>query len=169
MQHIEIRPEDTSDIATIRAITISAFRDRPYAGGDEQDVIDRLRSASALSVSLVAVIEQEILGHIAFSPAQLSDASQPWFALGPVSVLPTHQGQGIGSAMIERGLGELRKRDALGCILTGNPQYYRRFGFELSPQNVPANESAEYFMLKLLAAVHPSGKFAFHRAFYEDT
>jgi putative acetyltransferase len=55
---------------------------------------------------------------------------------------------------------------ALGCILTGNPDYYTRFAFKLAPQNVPVNESAAYFMLKLFKGVHPEGKFKFHEAFY---
>ena len=57
----------------------------PYADGDEQIVIERLRTANALTLSLVAVVEEEVVGHIAFSPAKAADDSCPWFALGPVS------------------------------------------------------------------------------------
>ena len=88
-----IRAETAADQHAIRSVTEAAFRGRPYAGGDEQDVIDRLRAAGVLTLSLVAEIDGEIIGHIAFSPAELSDDSQPWFALGPVSVLPEHQSQ----------------------------------------------------------------------------
>ncbi len=149
-------------------MTEIAFRDMPYADGDEQDVIERLRTAGALTLSLVAVLDRKIVGHIAFSPASVSDSTHPWFALGPVSVLPTHQRQGVGSALIERGLSEIRELGALGCILTGNPEYYRRFGFELSPQNVPENEPEDFFMLKLFTATKPMGAFQFHEAFYGD-
>jgi len=140
----------------------------PYAGGDEQDVIERLRSVGALALSLVAVCEGEIVGHVAFSPAIAADSTHPWFALGPVSVLPAHQNRGVGSALINLGLEQIRERGALGCILTGNPEYYRRFGFELAPQNVPVNEPEQFFMLKRFSAVSPTGAFQFHRAFYGD-
>jgi len=159
MQCIQIRAEKPGDENTIHSVTIDAFQDMPFSEGDEQNVIDRLRSANALTLSLVA--------HIAFSPAQVSDTSEPWFALGPVSVLPSHQRQGIGSAMIERGIKELKSQDALGCILTGNPEYYQRFGFEVSSQHAPETEPAEYFMLKLFSQVRPTGRFRFHDAFYQ--
>ncbi len=68
--------------------------------------------------------------------------------------------------MIERGLSELRQLGALGCILTGDPEYYRRFGFELSPQHAPENEPQEFFMLKLFTEKKPMGMVRFHEAFY---
>ena len=94
-------------------------------------------------------------GKITFSPAANSDGTTPWYALGPVSVMPEHQGLGIGAMLIEQGLAELREQGALGCILTGNPDYYRRFGFTLAPANVPVRESAEYFMLKAFTSTSP--------------
>ena len=164
----EIRKERSTDYGVIHAITEVAFREMPFSDGDEQDVIDRLRSAKALTLSLVAVIEEKVVGHIAFSPAKAGDDSCPWFALGPVSVLPDLQRQGVGSALIESGLGQIEDLDALGCILTGNPEYYRRFGFALSPKNVPPNEPEEFFMLKLFKATQVSGPISFHKAFYGD-
>jgi len=162
----KIRKERSSDYNAIRKVTELAFRDMSYAGGDEQDVIDRLRSSKALSLSLVAELEERVVGHIAFSPALSGDGSDQWFALGPVSVLPGFQGQGIGSALIESGLMRIKKQNAAGCILTGNPDYYRRFGFAHSPQHVPTNESKAFFMLKLFSASQPTGAFCFHPAFY---
>lgn len=168
MSLANIRPECSHDHLRIQEITELAFRDMPYAGGDEQDVIARLRSAQALVLSLVAEIEGNIVGHIAFSPALSGGRSDQWFALGPVSVLPDFQGKGVGSALIEAGLTRLKSDDALGCILTGNPKYYRRFGFELSPQHVPVNESEEFFMLKVFTPAAPEGAFTFHPAFYGE-
>jgi len=168
MPRPEIRSEDVSDFEVIHAITEVAFREMPYADGDEQDVVDRLRAANALTCSLVAVVENEVVGHIAFSPAIAGDNSHPWFALGPVSVLPGFQRRGIGSTLIVNGLAEIEDLGALGCILTGSPEYYRRFGFALSPENVPPNEPEEFFMLKLLKATRAVGSFRFHKAFYGD-
>jgi putative acetyltransferase len=165
---IEIRPEIEADWDSIYTITESAFFGKPYADGDEQDLIEKLRKIGVLSLSLVAADEGEIIGQITFSPATLSGISSPWFALGPVSVVPNRQGQGVGSTLIEEGLSKIRSLGALGCILTGNPVYYRRFGFELAALNCPDNEPKEYFMLKMLREKHPEGKFAFHEAFYDN-
>jgi putative acetyltransferase len=140
----------------------------PYASGDEQHVIDRLRKKNALSLSLVALIDNIVVGHIAFSPVHASDNSQPWFALGPVSVLPKHQGNGIGSQLILEGLAQIEGLGGRGCILTGNPDYYSRFGFELAPHNVPSGKAKEYFMLKCFASFRPCGPMHFDTAFYGD-
>lgn len=164
---VEIRREKSGDEAEIYKITADAFHGRPYAGGDEQDLLNRLRELGQLSLSLVAVDGEQLVGQVSFSPVTLSDGSGPWFGLGPVSVLPKCQSRGIGGQLIRSGLGEISARGALGCVLTGNPAYYQRFGFELAPENVPKQESPLYFQLKLLSAKKPEGRFAFHSAFYE--
>lgn len=163
---LEVRFETAADIAGIHRLTELAFRGRPYADGDEQEVIDRLRDSGALTISLVGYEAEQLVGQITFSPAEITDSSEPWFALGPVSVTPNRQGDGIGARLIAAGIAELEKLGALGCILTGNPSYYQRFGFEAAPNSVPTNEPAEFFMLKLLAGPKPNGRFSFHPAFY---
>jgi putative acetyltransferase len=168
MTELHIREESEADCDSIRSVTVRAFHGMPYAGGDEHDVIDRLRSANALTLSLIAVLDAEVIGHIAFSPVMTSDGSCPWFALGPVSVIPERQCKGVGRALIENGLAQLKGMNALGCILTGNPTYYRKFGFQLAPENAPSNEPAEFFMLKRLSSIVPRGQFSFHTAFYGD-
>ena len=165
---IEIRPETDADWNSIRKVTESAFLRMPYAGGDEQDLIEKLRETGVLSLSLVAVDEGEVVGQVTFSPVSLSRGSEPWFALGPVSVSPVRQGQGIGSKLIEEGLLRIQNLGALGCILTGNPAYYERFGFEFAASNCPENEPEQYFMLKMLNGEHPEGRFEFHEVFYDS-
>lgn len=165
---IAIREEISADASSIGTLTELAFRGRPYAGGDEQDVIERLRATDALTLSLVAVDNSELVGQVTFSPAKLSDGSGPWFALGPVSIVPQRQGEGIGSSLINLGLERIAALGALGCILTGNPVYYTKFGFELSPKHTPDNEPEAFFMLKLLQQeLQPKGQFAFDQAFYD--
>lgn len=167
---LNLRPETAADHHAIAALTKAAFLGRPYADGDEQDVIDRLRARSALTLSLVAMAPEGMLGQITFSPATVDDGSGPWYALGPVSVAPTHQGQGIGSALIKAGLDQIDALGALGCILTGNPDYYQRFGFAVTPSLAPEREPGAFFMLRmaqgLASAAPPQGRFAFHPAFY---
>jgi len=165
---VEIRLERAGDEAAIYEVTADAFRGRPYAGGYEQDLLNRLRELGQLVLSLVAMDGDRLVGQITFSPVTLSDGSEPWFGLGPVSVTPECQGQGIGSRLIRAGLDEISARGALGCVLTGNPAYYQRFGFELAPNNVPEKESPAVFQLKLLTATKAEGTFAFHSAFYES-
>ena len=168
MTDFTIRAETPNDIDSIYDVTELAFRGRPYADGDEQDVVNRLRDANSLVLSLVAEVGARVVGQITFSEANNSDQSGPWFALGPVSVIPELQTQGIGSALINQGLAEIEGRGALGCILTGNPDYCRRFGFELCPSNVPTNEPPEFFMRKIFGPSSPIGSFQFHSAFYEE-
>ena len=169
MTDIQIREEIPGDITAIRTLTEAAFRGRPYADGDEQDVIDRLREADALVLSLVALDDDEVVGQVTFSPAINEDNTGPWFALGPVSVSPERQGEGIGASLIEAGLTRLASTGALGCILTGDPNYYSRFGFEVSPATCAEKEPAEFFQLKLLQGNTPRGRFTFHGAFYDES
>lgn len=165
MSDVLIRDEQLADLAVIRALTISAFDGKPYADGDEQDVIDRLRDCEELTISLVAEFEGDIVGHIAFSPAIVA-GSQHWYALGPVSVRPDSQAKGIGAALVRAGLERLASRSAAGCILTGDPGYYTRFGFAVTPSLCPENEPGEYFQVKQLQGPLPDTPFRFHPAFY---
>jgi len=137
-----------------------------YASGTEPEIVARLRDKGALSLSLVCEQAGMIVGHIAFSPADQSNAFCSWFALGPVSVIPKYQCKGIGSDLIVTGLDELKRGGAAGCILVGNPKYYSRFGFELSPEYAPEGESEEYFMVKYFGDARPVGSFSFDPAFY---
>jgi len=125
-----IRDETPEDAEAIMEVTEAAFRDSGLPGErDEQWIVLALRAAGALSVSLVAEWEDWLVGHIAFSPASMSDGATGWYMLGPVSVLPQWQGEGIGSALIAAGLDRLRDLGASGCVLVGHPGYYGRFGF----------------------------------------
>jgi putative acetyltransferase len=164
---LTLRPETLGDHAAIYALTKRAFAPMPYAGGDEQDLINALRDAGALTLSLVAIQNDALVGHIAFSPAFAADSSPGWFALGPVSVAPEVQSQGIGAALIKAGIADLEARGAAGCILTGNPQYYTRFGFVLFPDLAPKEEPAEFFMILPMGVAEPTARMAFHPAFYE--
>jgi putative acetyltransferase len=113
----------------------------------------------------VAELDGRVVGHVAFSPVTMSDGTPGWFGLGPVSVLPAVQRQGIGAALIEEGLSRLREIGAAGCCLVGHPEYYGRFGFVsptgLGHEGVPPEA---FFALALDGAV-PQGTVAFHEAF----
>lgn len=162
---MRIRDETHADIDAITAVTIAAFETLAISNHTEQFIIAALRTAGALSVSLVAELDGRVIGHIAFSPVTISDGTADWFGLGPVSVLPEFQRQGVGTALIREGLSRLRKLDALGCCLVGHPEYYVRFGFGnvsgLSLDGVPP----EYFFALSFDGSHPCGMVLFHEAF----
>ena len=99
----------------------------------EHFIINSLRAAHALTVSLVAETDGQVVGHIAFSPVTISDGATGWYGLGPVSVLPEYQQQGIGTSLINTGLSRLKALGGRGCALVGAPNYYQRFGF----RNIP--------------------------------
>ena len=166
---VTIRTETPEDLQDIWQVTKDAFADMPYAGGDEQDLVNVLRSIGALSLSLVATDGDELVGQVTFSPATISSSVGTWFALGPISVKPGRQSEGIGGQLIEAGIDAIQELDAWGCILTGNPDYYSRHGFSLAPERCPTKESSEYFMLRMINNQVPTGKFAFHDAFYANS
>ena len=165
MNETLIRPETPSDIAAIRAINIAAFAVHPYSRHTEHLIVDALRHDRALSASLVAVRNDQPLGYIAFSEAAVGEMGDGWYLVGPVAVLPEFQRQGIGSLLVQSGLEDLRSRQAAGCVLVGDPGFYRRFGFDIHPglahQGVPHD-----FVLGLsFGAVPPTGEIKAHRAF----
>jgi putative acetyltransferase len=162
-----IRSEAPPDHPVIHALTARAFAQMPYAAGDEQHLIDRLRTLGALSLSLVAVQTGVVIGHVALSPATHESGATGWFALGPISVAPALQKQGVGAALLAAAKAWLDARQASGCILVGNPRYYCRHGFAPAPDHAPAPEPAEYFMAQVLRPPIPAGRFGFHPAFYE--
>ena len=127
---ILIRDETKYDAAVITEVTAAAFETLEISSHTEQFIVEALRSAKALTVSLVAEVDGRVVGHIAFSPVAMSDGAENWYGLGPVSVLPAYQRLGIGKALIREGLTRLKALGARGCCLVGHPDYYPRFGFE---------------------------------------
>lgn len=163
---MDIRDERPEDREIIGQITTEAFAPMAYSNGTEAAIVTALRQAGALTLSLVAVEEDAVIGHVAFSPVTLGGADVGWYGPGPVSVRPDRQGRGIGSALIRAGLERLRQIGASGCVLVGNPGYYRRFGFGPLPGLRFAGAPAENFMaLRLTDADAPRGEVAFHPGF----
>ena len=126
---IDIRPEVEADYERVHAITEAAFAPMPFSNVSEPRVIRTLREDSDVTLALVAQMDSRPVGHIMFSPIKVTDGGDGWIALGPVSVDPDHQKQGVGHALIVEGLKRIERTGAPGCILIGNPAYYSRFGF----------------------------------------
>ena len=145
-QTIVIRDEMESDAAVITQVTVAAFETMEISNHTEQFIIEALRSARVLTLSLVAEVEGRVVGHIAFSPVAISDGTKNWYGLGPISVLPEYQRRGIGKALMQEGLSQLKELNAKGCCLVGHPQYYRKFGFENVTELVHEGIPQEVFL-----------------------
>ena len=163
--NIVIPNEIKSDIKAISEITKAAFNTLPICNHTEQFIINTLRNAKALTISLVAEAEKKVVGHIAFSPVTISDGSLDWYGLGPISVLPELQKQGIGKSLMREGLSLLKTLGAKGCLLVGDPGYYERFGFRSLPDLVINGVPQQYFLALPFEESKASGTVVFHEGF----
>lgn len=162
---IKVRNEAPSDADAIEAVTAAAFLNAPHTSNTEQFIINELRRAGQLTVSLVAEEESRIVGHVAISPVTISDGSHGWYGLGPISVAPERQNRGIGTQLMERALEELCKLGAAGCVVLGDPKYYQRFGFKAEPAIVLPSVPPEYFQAVRFRGEIPAGTVSYHEAF----
>ncbi len=163
--NITIRNETELDIKAIADVTIKAFETLAISNHTEQLIIAALRTAKALTISLVAEIEGQVVGHIAFSPVTISDGTIGWYGLGPVSVLPEYQRKGIGKSLISEGLSLLKKLGGKGCVLVGHPNYYKRLGFQNFPELVHEGIPQEVFFALPFIEKVPKGIVVFHEGF----
>ena len=165
VEKITIRDEAGTDIQAISQITIAAFKSLEISHHTEHFIIEALRTAGALTLSLVAVLEGRVIGHIAFSPVTVSEGTQDWYGLGPVSVLPEFQRRGVGTLLMQQGLTRLKALHARGCCLVGHPEYYKRFGFQNPPELLFEGVPPEYFFGLSFDGHFPQGTVTFHEAF----
>jgi predicted N-acetyltransferase YhbS len=162
---VKLRPEQPGDESAISAVTEAAFTGHPHSDGSEVGIVERLRGAGALTISLVAEDAGQIVGHAAFSPVTIADGTTGWFGLGPVSVQPGRQREGIGSALIRAGLEQLRQAGAAGCVVLGDPAYYGRFGYTHDPVLTYPVPLPEAFQQQRFTGASPKGEVTYHAAF----
>lgn len=160
-----IRSETGADVSAIAEVTVAAFKTLEISNHTEQFIIAALRAAKALTVSLVGEADGRVIGHIAFSPVAISDSTRNWYGLGPVSVLPEYQRQGIGKALMREGLSRLKNMNAQGCCLVGHPDYYKKFGFKNMPGLALEGVPQEFFFALSFDGHTPQGTVTFHDAF----
>ncbi|MFC1990010.1 GNAT family N-acetyltransferase [Chloroflexota bacterium] len=124
-----MRTETPEDEAEIRHVNEEAFGQK-----EEGEIIEKLRNRGVLILSLVAVQDGGIVGHIAFSPVKVESERSSFeaIALAPMAVLPVYQRKGIGSQLVLAGLKECRRLGHEIVAVLGHPDYYPRFGFVLS-------------------------------------
>lgn len=162
---VEIRNEMAADVDAIDAVTTAAFLAAPHTDHTEQYIVKALRKAGKLTISLVAEVGGNVVGHVAVSPVSISDGTSDWYGLGPISVTPAYQGQGIGSCLMREALRALRESGASGCVVLGEPGYYDRFGFKAEPSLVLPNVPPEYFQALSFGAAMPCGTVSYDKSF----
>lgn len=162
---VTIRAERGDDEAAIAAVIGRAFADHPHSDRSEARIVAALRAAGALAVALVAEAGHAVVGHVAASAVSIDDGTPGWYGLGPVAVAPPYQRQGIGTSLVAGTLLRLRALGAAGCVVVGDPAYYRRFGFG-APQGLALPDvPPEYLMALSFAGAWPTGTLAYHAAF----
>lgn len=160
-----IREEKPSDIDAITHVTKTAFEAHSFSQQTEHYTVRDLRTAGALTISLVTEIDGRVVGHIAFSPVTISDGTPDWYGLGPLSVLPGYQGRRIGMKLVNSGLARLKSMGGNGCALVGLPTYFHRFGFGNLPGLIHEDVPWEVFSANPLDGQVPRGTVEFHPAF----
>jgi len=124
LRRVLVRKEYPQDIGAIRDLVAGAF---PTPA--EAELVDALRAAGRLSISLIAIENDEVVGHVGFSPITLEGVTRG-LGLAPLSVREDHRRRGVGQRLVREGL-EFCRNAAIGLVVVlGEPRYYRRFGFE---------------------------------------
>lgn len=148
MKNISIRNETPNDVNKIRNINSTAFDTVA-----EADLVDRLRDSRIPIISLVAEIDEKLVGHILFTPMTSDNFDIKIAGLAPMAVLPEYQNKGIGLVLVEKGLENCAKEKYEAVAVLGHPNYYPKFGFVpstrfdlISEYDVPK----EVFMVKEL-------------------
>jgi putative acetyltransferase len=168
MQDILIRSEAEKDMSAVREINRTAF-----GQDDEADLVDRLRESAEPYLSLVACRDEQVIGHILFTPVTVEAANPETRLMGlaPMSVAPAHQAMGIGSDLVREGIERCRQMGVAAIFVLGHPTYYPRFGFDFAHDHgllyLSETYAPAFFVLELVPETLEglSGKVRFHPVF----
>ena len=142
-----IRPEDLNDHAAIDTLNREAFESNV-----EADLVQLLRDRGELSISLVAIDDFAIVGHVAASEVSVQDKNIHMVGIGPIAVSVFHRKQGIGASLMQAILNVAKEEGFKSAVVLGDPKYYGRFGFQTASNFNLENEynEADAFMAKEL-------------------
>lgn len=153
---VEIRAERITDVAAIQTLIRAAF-----PTDAEARLVERLRGADRLTVSLVAETEGFVVGHVAFSPVTVAQpVVAPGIGLAPLAVLAEYRCRGIGSALVRAGIDACRAANFGWCVVLGEPEFYGRFGFRSAAASGLTDEyggGAAFQVLELRQGALPHG------------
>ena len=121
-----IRREEARDRASVSLVNEIAFGRR-----GEAELVRALHEAGAVTLSVLAEVDDKVVGHVLFSPVTIDGSITPLASAGlaPLAVLPDYPRKGIGSRLVREGLDELLRLGGEGVVVLGHADYYRRFGF----------------------------------------
>ncbi|MGB0920822.1 MAG: GNAT family N-acetyltransferase [Alphaproteobacteria bacterium] len=165
---ITIRPENPADIPAIYEVEKAAF-----GQADEANLVNAIRGSDGITLSLVAEMDDRLVGHILFSPAWIGDHDIVGAGLGPLAVHPDFQKTGVGAALTHAGLAALRQRQVPFSFLLGHPTYYPKFGYKpASPLGLecpfgPARDAWMVIILDDAKMAGVTGMARYHPAFYD--
>lgn len=162
---IRIRQESAADIPAVSQVTTAAFLAAPHTSHTEEFIVDALRRSGKLVVSIVATHNEEVVGHVAASAVKINERDANWYGLGPVSVRPSYQRRGIGSALVMDALLSLSSSGAAGCVVLGDPTFYERFGFKSHDALTLPGVPPENFLAVAFGSAMPNGVVSYHEAF----
>jgi putative acetyltransferase len=166
---LTVRDEVAADHPLITDLVRIAFAPMPFSDENDHLITDALRSSGDLTLSLVAEVQGQLIGHVAFSPVIIGSLSG-WFGLGPLAVRSDWQRKGVGRALVAAGLRRLTAIDAAGCALIGNPAIYGRLGFHSDGRLTYAGLPSHLVQWQALrAGPPPEGALRFAPAFGPDT
>jgi putative acetyltransferase len=164
---VRIRPETDEDRAAIWKVNEEAFG-RPV----EANLVDAIRASDRFvpELSLVATVEEDVVGHVLLSYVSIEPGEHPVLQLGPLAVLPSHQHRGVGGALMNEAVRLADRRGEPLILIEGNPRYYERFGFARSDESgieAPVGIDQQYFMARPLEAYDPAlrGRAVYSEAF----
>ncbi len=175
MENLIIRQEQQKDYNSVFRVVKEAFRNAPHADGDEQDLVERLRKTDAFvpELSLVAEIDDVIVGHIMFTKMTVDDRTI--LVLAPLAVAPEYQRMGIGGRLIEEGHRIAKDLDYDAINVVGHETYYPKFGYEeasdydiKAPFDVPSKNFMILF-LKEAAKDYLKGTVAYDPCFFDKS
>ena len=164
-KHIKIRKETEADIPFIRSVTEAAFKTAEHSSHTEHWIIDALRRNDQLTISLIAELDNKIVGHVAISPVTIASGEKDWYGLAPISVLPEYQGQGVGALLMQKALADIKGTGAGGCVVLGDPNYYGKFGFKARSEIFYVGVPPQYFQVLSFKDQFPSGDVHYHESF----
>ena len=176
MSAVSVRPETVADVGAVRQVVGAAFS---KTGATEPDDVYEVRLLDALrldggwipELSLVAEVDGVVVGHVVCTRAHVDQ--EPVLGLGPLSVAPSHQRQGVGTALMEAALDAVDRMGEALVVLLGHTDYYPRFGFVVASTlgiRSPDPAWGESFMARPMAAYDPQdprlrGAFAYATPF----
>ncbi len=164
--NITIRSEEPRDIPAIAALAQFADRDDKRPGPRHHEIVAGLRADEQLWLSLVATnMDEAIVGHIGLAEVAMPDGARGWYAVAPVSVMPTRQSTGIGGALVNAAIVEARNAGAKGLVVIGRPELSARFGCAPDPRLSVANVEPERFQIFPFSGNVPTGVVVYPAAF----